>query len=84
MCALSASFVIYQHLGRSVSFHLYSRYVLVAQPEVREPHAQATAMEETLLLLRFPKSRARRSHTRAPIPSLRSNRNLGVRTGYEM
>lgn len=61
-----------------------SRYVLVAQPEVREPHAQATAMEETLLLLRFPKSRVRRSHTRAPIPSLRSNRNLGVRTGYEM
>lgn len=61
-----------------------SRYVLVAQKDVREPHAQATAMEETLLMLRFPKSRVRKRHTSATIPRLHSNRNVRVQTGYEM
>lgn len=61
-----------------------SRYVLVAQPDVKEPHPQATAMEETLLMLRFPKSRVRKRHASATIPRLHPNRNVRVQTGYEM
>lgn len=83
MCVLFVSFATYQRLVMFI-FCPDSRYVLVAQPEVREPHAQATAMEETLLLLRFPKSRVRRRHTSFTIPSLRSNGNVRVRTGHEM
>jgi len=61
-----------------------SRYVLVAQPDVKQTHVQATAMEETLLMLRFPKSRARRRHTSANIPRPYSNRNVRLETGFEM
>ncbi|KAK2550611.1 hypothetical protein P5673_028662 [Acropora cervicornis] len=37
-----------------------SHYVLVAQPDVQQSKMQATAMEETLLMARFPKTRLRK------------------------
>lgn len=82
LCRKLLSVFFAQLIKTSIVF--FSRYVLVAQPEIREPHVQATAMEETLLLLRFPKSRVRRRHTSASTTSLRSNRIVRVRTGHEM
>ena len=61
-----------------------SRYVLVAQPDAKQAQVQATAMEETLLMLRFPKSRVRRRHTGTAIPRLYPNRNVRVETSFEM
>lgn len=56
----------------------------MAQPEIKQPRAQATAVEETLLMLRFPKSRVRRRHNSATIPELHANRNVRARTIFEM
>lgn len=61
-----------------------SRYVLVAQPDIKQPRPQATAVEETLLMLRFPKSRVRRRHASATIPKLHSNRNVRAKTSLQM
>ena len=61
-----------------------SRYVLVAQPDVKQSQVQATAMEETLLMLRFPKSRVQKRHSSVTIPRLLSNRNVRIESSFEM
>ena len=66
------------------SFSFFSRYVLLAQPDVKHSQVQASAMEETLLLLRFPKSRVRRRLASATIPRHHSNRKVHIESGFEM
>ena len=56
----------------------------MVQPDVRQSQVEATALEETLLFLRFPKSRVRRRHTSATIPRTVSNRSFHVETSFEM
>ena len=56
----------------------------MVQPDVRQSQVEATTLEETLLFLRFPKSRVRRRHTSATIPRTVSNRSFHVETSFEM
>lgn len=90
-----AFYYSYTYISTSANFYLFiyfllcfssllSRYVLVAQPEIKQPRAQATAVEETLLMLRFPKSRVRRRHNSATISGVHANRNVRARTIFEM
>ena len=72
------------HVQTLFALSLFSRYVLVVQPDVRQSQVEATALEETLLFLRFPKSRVRRRHTSATIPRTVSNRSFHVETSFEM
>ncbi|XP_068760183.1 microtubule-associated protein futsch-like isoform X3 [Montipora capricornis] len=56
-----------------------SRYVLVAQPDDKQPQIQATMMEETLLMVRFPRTRIRRKrHNSATSPKVLSNRKVTI------
>ncbi|XP_068713633.1 uncharacterized protein [Montipora foliosa] len=56
-----------------------SRYVLVAQPDDKQPQIQATIMEETLLMVRFPRTRIRRKrHNSATSPKVLSNRKVTI------
>ena len=72
------------HVQTLFALSLFSRYVLVVQPDVRQSQVEATTLEETLLFLRFPKSRLRRRHTSATIPRTVSNRSFHVETSFEM
>lgn len=72
------------HVQTFFALSLFSRYVLVVQPDVRQSQVEATTLEETLLFLRFPKSRVRRRHTSATIPRTVSNRSFHVETSFEM
>ena len=73
-----------RHPRSDFALSLFSRYVLLVQPDVRQSQVEATTLEETLLFLRFPKSRVRRHHTSATIPRTHSNRSFHVETSFEM